>query len=39
LLCSASRAIMYAAAGPDFADAARAAAQRLRDDINAARNA
>jgi orotidine-5'-phosphate decarboxylase len=37
LLCSASRAIMYAADSADFAQAARAAAQHLRDDINAVR--
>jgi orotidine-5'-phosphate decarboxylase len=37
LLCSASRAIMYAADSADFAQAARAAAQLLRDDINAVR--
>ena len=39
LLCSASRAIMYAADDADFAAAARAAAQRLRDDVNAVRTA
>jgi orotidine-5'-phosphate decarboxylase len=38
LLCSASRAIMYAADTADFAQAARAAAERLRDDINAVRS-
>jgi orotidine-5'-phosphate decarboxylase len=31
---NASRSIIYASAGLDFADAARAAAQTLRDDIN-----
>lgn len=34
---SASRSIIYAAAGLDFAEAARTAAQKLRDQINAAR--
>jgi len=34
LLCSASRSIMYASNGPDFAEAARAAALALRDAIN-----
>lgn len=34
LLCSASRSIMYAGKDVDFAEAARAAAQRLRDEIN-----
>ncbi len=37
LLCSSSRGIMYASAGADFADAARGAAIRFRDEINAAR--
>ncbi len=37
VLCSSSRGIMYASSGDDFADAARAAATRLRDDINAVR--
>ena len=39
LLCSASRAIMYAADDAGFADAARAVAQRLRDEVNAVRTA
>lgn len=39
VLCSASRGIMYASSGDDFADAARSAAQRLRDAINAVRHA
>ncbi len=34
---NASRSILYASAGADFADAARAAAIRLRDRINGAR--
>jgi orotidine-5'-phosphate decarboxylase len=34
---SASRSIIYASAGLDFAEAARAAAQKLRHDINQAR--
>jgi orotidine-5'-phosphate decarboxylase len=36
LLCSSSRAILYASGGDDFADAARAAALETRDAINAA---
>jgi len=39
LLCSASRAIMYAADSADYAQAARAAAEQLRDTINAVRTA
>ncbi len=34
LVISSSRAILYAGDGEDFADAARAAAQELRDSIN-----
>lgn len=34
LMISSSRAILYAGTGEDFARAARAAAQALRDDIN-----
>jgi len=34
LVISSSRAILYASAGEDFADAARAAAADLRDEIN-----
>jgi orotidine-5'-phosphate decarboxylase len=34
LLVSSSRAILYAGAGEDYADAARAAARALRDQIN-----
>ncbi len=34
LLCSASRSIMFASSESDFADAARAEALRLRDEIN-----
>jgi orotidine-5'-phosphate decarboxylase len=34
---SSSRAILYASSGDDFADAARKAAQDLRDSINAHR--
>ena len=37
LLVSSSRAILYAGNGEDFADAARAAAQALRDEINSYR--
>ncbi len=34
LVVSASRAILYASTGDDYADAARATAQALRDEIN-----
>lgn len=34
LLCASSRSIMYASNGPDFAEAARVEAMRLRDEIN-----
>ena len=34
MLVNSSRAILYASAGDDFADAARAAARSLRDEIN-----
>lgn len=37
LLCSASRSIMYASNGSDFAEAAHHAARTLRDEINAHR--
>lgn len=37
LMISSSRAILYAGKGPDYADAARAAASALRDEINRAR--
>jgi len=37
LIISSSRAILYASSGPNFADAARKAAQELRDAINAQR--
>ncbi len=37
LMISSSRAILYAGQGEDFADAARKAAQELRDSINAHR--
>jgi orotidine-5'-phosphate decarboxylase len=37
LIISSSRGILYASAGGDFATAARAAAQKLRDQINASR--
>ena len=37
LLVSSSRAILYASAGDDYADAAAAAARHLRDTLNAAR--
>jgi orotidine-5'-phosphate decarboxylase len=39
VLISASRGVTYASQGPDFADAARAEAQRLRTEINAERAA
>ena len=38
LLISASRSVLYASSGDDYADAARAEASRLRDAINAARH-
>ena len=37
LLISSSRAILYASAGPDFADAARRATATLREEINRSR--
>jgi orotidine-5'-phosphate decarboxylase len=37
LLVSSSRAILYAGEGADFAERARAATLRLRDEVNAAR--
>jgi orotidine-5'-phosphate decarboxylase len=37
MLISASRSVLYASSGDDYADAARAEAERLRDAINAAR--
>lgn len=39
IIVSASRAVLYASKGPDFADAARAAAITLRDEINRHRRA
>ncbi len=36
-LVNVSRQVLYASRGPDFAQAARAAAQRYRDEINRAR--
>jgi orotidine 5'-phosphate decarboxylase subfamily 2 len=39
VLCSSSRGIMYAPPGDDVAEAARTAASRLRDQINAVRHA
>jgi orotidine-5'-phosphate decarboxylase len=39
MLISASRGVTYASKGPDFAQAARAAALRLRDEINREREA
>ena len=39
LLVNASRSVLYASSGPDFAAAARSEAQRLRDAINAALDA
>lgn len=38
LIVSASRSILYAGSGADFAGRARAAAERLRDDVNASRH-
>jgi orotidine-5'-phosphate decarboxylase len=38
LIINASRSVLYASSGDDFADAARAAALRLRDEINAVRD-
>jgi len=37
LIISTSRAVLYAGSGPDYADAARAAALQLRDEINLCR--
>ena len=37
LIISTSRAVLYAGSGPDYAEAARAAALKLRDEINACR--
>jgi len=37
LIISSSRGILYASSGEDFASAARAATQKLRDQINASR--
>jgi orotidine-5'-phosphate decarboxylase len=37
IIVNSSRAILYAANGPDFAQAARQAAQHTRDTLNAAR--
>ena len=39
LIISTSRAVLYASSGPDFAAAARAAALKLRDEINLCRTA
>jgi orotidine-5'-phosphate decarboxylase len=39
LIVNASRGITYASSGPDYAEAARREAMRLRDEINAARDA
>jgi orotidine-5'-phosphate decarboxylase len=39
LVINASRAILYAGGGSDYAQAARAAARKLRDEINACRRA
>lgn len=39
LMCSSSRSILYASSGADFAEAARAEALRLRDEINLHRGA
>ena len=37
LVISSSRSILYASAGEDFASAARAATEKLRDQVNAGR--
>jgi orotidine-5'-phosphate decarboxylase len=37
LIISASRAVLYAGSGADYAEAARSAAQKLRDEINLCR--
>jgi orotidine-5'-phosphate decarboxylase len=37
-IVNASRSILYASAGDDFADAARQEAMRLREQMNAALN-
>jgi orotidine-5'-phosphate decarboxylase len=39
LIISASRAVLYAGGGKDYAQAARSAAQKLRDEINLCRKA
>lgn len=39
LIISTSRAVLYAGGGSDYAQAARAAARKLRDEINACRKA
>ena len=39
LIISSSRAVLYAGGGKDYAEAARAAAQKLRDQINRCRKA
>jgi len=39
LIISSSRAVLYAGSGSDYAQAARAAALKLRDEINACRKA
>jgi orotidine-5'-phosphate decarboxylase len=39
IVVSSSRAVLYAGSGDDFADAARQAALRARDELNAARRA
>lgn len=38
LIISSSRGILYGSSGEDFTDAARAAAQKLRDQVNASRS-
>ncbi len=38
ILVNASRGVLYASQGPDYASAARTAATSLRDAINAARS-
>ena len=39
LIISTSRAVLYAGSGPDYAEAARSAALKLRDEINFCRKA
>jgi orotidine-5'-phosphate decarboxylase len=38
IIVNSSRAVLYASAGDDFADAARTVAMAARDELNAARD-